>query len=63
MRHATALHGRQNCCVASAAAATTQWVAIDGGDHAQFGWYGPQDGDQPATISREAQQAQVLARP
>jgi hypothetical protein len=36
--------------------ASTTWVKIDGGDHAQFGWYGPQAGDNPATISREAQQ-------
>ncbi len=31
-------------------------VEINGGDHAQFGWYGPQSGDNPATISREEQQ-------
>jgi hypothetical protein len=35
------------------------WVVIQGGDHAQFGWYGAQSGDNPATISREAQQAQI----
>jgi hypothetical protein len=23
----------------------TSWVAIEGGNHAQFGWYGPQSGD------------------
>ena len=39
----------------------TEWVAIDGGNHAQFGWYGPQSGDNPATISREAQQEEVIA--
>jgi pimeloyl-ACP methyl ester carboxylesterase len=39
--------------------ADTRWVAIEGGDHAQFGWYGPQSGDNPATIDRAAQQAQV----
>lgn len=39
----------------------TEWVQIDGGNHAQFGWYGPQDGDQPATVSREAQQQMVIA--
>jgi hypothetical protein len=39
----------------------TQWAAIDGGNHAQFGWYGPQGGDNPATISREEQQAQIAA--
>jgi len=38
----------------------TQWVAILGGNHAQFGWYGPQAGDNPATISREAQQEQII---
>ena len=38
----------------------TQWVVIEGGNHAQFGWYGPQPGDGVATISREEQQAQVI---
>jgi dienelactone hydrolase len=38
----------------------TEWTAIEGGNHAQFGWYGPQDGDNPATISREAQQAAAV---
>lgn len=38
----------------------TAWVAIVGGNHAQFGWYGPQSGDNPATISREAQQEQTV---
>lgn len=33
----------------------TTWVKIDGGNHAQFGWYGPQSGDNPATLQREAQ--------
>jgi hypothetical protein len=32
-------------------------VPIEGGNHAQFGWYGPQDGDNPATIPRREQQA------
>ena len=40
--------------------AGTIFVFIAGGDHAQFGWYGPQVGDQPATISREEQQAQIV---
>jgi hypothetical protein len=39
--------------------ANTIWTAIEGGNHAQFGWYGSQEGDNPAAISREAQQAQV----
>lgn len=40
---------------------STQWVAIEGGNHSQFGWYGFQSGDQAATISREEQQAQAVA--
>lgn len=39
----------------------TRWVTIEGGNHAQFGWYGPQFGDTSATISREEQQAQTVA--
>lgn len=35
-------------------------VEIEGGNHAQFGWYGPQPGDNEATISREAQQERVV---
>jgi dienelactone hydrolase len=35
-------------------------VPIEGGNHAQFGWYGAQQGDNPATISREEQQRQVV---
>jgi pimeloyl-ACP methyl ester carboxylesterase len=38
----------------------TRWIAIEGGNHSQFGWYGPQSGDNPADISREFQQAQVV---
>ena len=37
--------------------ASTRVVAIDGGNHSQFGYYGFQPGDWPATITREAQQA------
>jgi pimeloyl-ACP methyl ester carboxylesterase len=40
--------------------ADTAWVVIEGGNHAQFGWYGPQPGDRPATISREVQQVQIV---
>jgi dienelactone hydrolase len=39
----------------------TAWTAIEGGNHAQFGWYGPQPGDGQATISREEQGAQIVA--
>jgi hypothetical protein len=40
--------------------ADTSWVPIDGGNHAQFGWYGNQPGDNPARLSRQDQQAQVI---
>jgi pimeloyl-ACP methyl ester carboxylesterase len=39
---------------------STREVAIDGGNHSQFGYYGFQPGDWPATISREAQQRVTL---
>jgi pimeloyl-ACP methyl ester carboxylesterase len=40
--------------------ASTHFVAISGGNHAQFGSYGPQGGDNTATISRSAQQRQIV---
>src|SRR4030066_160258 len=43
--------------------ADTTWVPIEGGNHAQFGWYGDQSGDNPATISRLDQQAQIIQAP
>ena len=39
---------------------TENIVEIEGGNHAQFGNYGPQKGDLPATISAEEQQAQTV---
>lgn len=39
----------------------TTWVPITGGNHAQFGWYGEQGGDNAAEISRTDQQAQIVA--
>jgi len=36
------------------------WVVIQGGNHAQFGDYGPQPGDNTATISAADQQAQIV---
>ncbi len=38
----------------------TTFVEIVGGNHANFGWYGDQPGDNPATISRETQTAQAV---
>ena len=40
---------------------TENVVEIQGGNHAQFGNYGPQKGDPPATISAKEQQAQTTA--
>lgn len=39
--------------------ADTEFVAIEGGNHAQFGSYGPQAGDNEATISPEEQWTQA----
>lgn len=38
-----------------------KWVKIEGGNHAQFGWYGDQPGDHAATLGRAEQQARVVA--
>lgn len=38
----------------------TTWVVIEGGNHAQFGNYGLQPGDNVATISTSDQQAQAV---
>lgn len=40
---------------------TTNTVPIEGGNHAQFGNYGPQKGDLTATISTQEQQVQTVA--
>lgn len=39
--------------------ANAQFVVIEGGNHSQFGSYGLQSGDHPATISPEEQWSQV----
>jgi len=39
---------------------STKWVMIEGANHAQFGWYGDQAGDDLSAISRQEQQDQVL---
>jgi hypothetical protein len=38
----------------------TLWSAIEGGNHAQTGWNGPQSGDTEPTIGREERQAQIV---
>ncbi len=40
--------------------ASTQYLRIEGANHAQFGYYGYQLGDHSASISREQQQAETL---
>jgi hypothetical protein len=37
------------------------FLLIEGGNHAQFGWYGAQAGDNEATISREEQFGQIVS--
>lgn len=39
----------------------TTFVEIEGGNHAQFGWYGEQGGDGEATIAPSEQQDQTVA--
>jgi len=39
----------------------TNFQEIKGGNHAGFGWYGPQPGDNRAIISREDQQDQAIS--
>lgn len=39
---------------------TTHWTRIEGGNHAQFGWYGWQIGDGRAQITRTEQQAATV---
>jgi hypothetical protein len=41
--------------------ANTVWIAIEGGNHSQFGWYGFQKGDNPANLSRQEQQSIMLS--
>jgi hypothetical protein len=40
--------------------ADAHYVVMDGGNHGQFGDYGPQPGDHAATISRADQQKQIV---
>jgi hypothetical protein len=38
----------------------TIWVEIEGGNHAQFGYYGPQSGDLEAEITYLEQESMVV---
>ena len=55
------IYGSLNQSVEDKIDYTENVVEIEGGNHAQFGNYGPQEGDLPATISAEEQQAQAVA--
>lgn len=39
---------------------TTEWLEIEGGNHAQFGWYGEQKDDGVSAVSRAIQQKQIV---
>jgi pimeloyl-ACP methyl ester carboxylesterase len=60
----TTIHGSNDGLVSTAQIddslkllpSSTVRVEITGGNHAQFGWYGDQAGDNTATITRETQQ-------
>jgi len=64
----TTIHGTNDGLVSTAQIndslkllpSSTMRVEIAGGNHAQFGWYGDQAGDNEATITREAQQNLIL---
>jgi pimeloyl-ACP methyl ester carboxylesterase len=38
----------------------SQYIEIIGGNHAGFGWYGPQNGDGEAQITKQEQQNQIV---
>jgi hypothetical protein len=40
--------------------ADARWIEIEGANHAQFAYYGPQLGDGRATISRKEQQKRLV---
>jgi hypothetical protein len=64
----TTIHGANDGLVASTRIESslnllpphTVRVEIAGGNHAQFGWYGEQPGDNTATITRIAQQSRII---
>ena len=55
------IYGSLNQSVEDQIDYTENIVEIEGGNHAQFGNYGPQKGDLPAAISAEDQQKQTVA--
>ena len=61
LEKALTVYGSLNQSVEDHIDYTENIVEIEGGNHAQFGNYGPQKGDLTATISAEEQQAQTVA--
>ncbi len=59
--NALTVYGTFNTSVAEKLNYTDNIVAIEGGNHAQFGNYGKQKGDPDATISSEEQQSIAVA--
>ena len=57
---ALTIYGSLNQSVEDHIDYTENIVEIEGGNHAQFGNYGPQKGDLPAAISSEEQQQQTV---
>jgi hypothetical protein len=55
-KNALTVYGTLNASLKDNIKYTENVVIIEGGNHAQFGNYGEQKGDPPATISREEQQ-------
>ena len=54
------IYGSLNESVAEKITYDDNIVVIEGGNHAKFGNYGPQDGDKPAIISAEEQQKETV---
>lgn len=61
IKNTLTVYGSLNTSVAEKVEYTENVVVIAGGNHAQFGNYGEQDGDAQATISREEQQEITVA--
>lgn len=59
-KDALTIYGTFNTAVAEKIGYTENVVAIEGGNHAQFGNYGSQKGDPDATISADDQQDQAI---
>ena len=57
---ALTIHGTLETDVAKQIDYSQNVIAIEGGNHAQFGHYGKQKGDPDATISREEQQKKTV---